>query len=104
MPDVRDRQYLITVHKKARKSGLDLHAYNQLKDQLACVQTDLARLKDPLLPPHRARAPPYDPSLLDDPRTGGGLDGTVAGLWAGLKGRLVKSLRDGVKGDSEKAT
>lgn len=98
MPDVRDRQYLITVHKKARKSGLDLHAYNQLRDQLARVRTDLARLKDPLVPPHRARALPYDP-LLSDARPD-----EPAGLWAGLKSRL-RSLRDEVKaGGGEKTT
>lgn len=92
MPDVRDRQYLITVHKKARKSGLDLHAYNQLKDQLASVQTDLARLKDPLVPPHRAQ-------VLFDPLAAGGADAATepAGLWSSLLARL-KSLRDDVKG------
>jgi len=91
MPDVRDRQYLIAVHKRARKSGLDLHAYNQLRDRLAHARADLARLKDPLVPAHRARALTYDPLLSD-----GQPDGT-AGLWAGLKSRL-KSLRDEVKG------
>lgn len=96
MPDVRDRQYLITVHKKARKSGLDLHKYNLLKDQLAGVQTDLARLKDPMVPPHRAQ-------LLYDPLAQGSADPEAghSGLWSAAMARL-KSLRnamtDGKKG------
>jgi len=95
MPDVRDRQYLITVHKKARKSGLDLHAYNQLKDQMAGVQTDLARLRDPLIPPHRAQ-------VLFDPLAGGAdADAEPAGLWANVRAKL-RSLRHEFKigGDS----
>lgn len=54
LPDVRDRQHLITLHKKARKVGFDLHRYNTLKDQLADVKMDLERLRDPLIPPHSA--------------------------------------------------
>lgn len=48
MPDVKDRQYLITMHKKARKSNFDVDQYNLLKRELADVQTDLRRLRDPL--------------------------------------------------------
>lgn len=48
MPDVKDRQYLITMHKKARKHNFDVDQYNQLKRELADVQTDLRRLRDPL--------------------------------------------------------
>lgn len=93
MPDVRDRQYLITVHKKARKSGLDLHTYNQLKDQLASVQTDLARLKDPMVPPHRAQ-------VLFDPLAGDGTDDVEpAGLWASVRAKL-RSLRNDISRSS----
>ncbi|KAK7603266.1 hypothetical protein V9T40_003265 [Parthenolecanium corni] len=52
LPDVRDRQHLITLHKKACKLGFDLNQYNTLKDQLANVKMDLERLRDPLIPPH----------------------------------------------------
>lgn len=92
MPDVRDRQYLITVHKKARKSGLDLHAYNQLREQLTAVQTDLARLKDPLIPPHRAQ-------LVIDPLVDNGdtESGARIGFWSGAVARL-KSFRDEIGG------
>ncbi|XP_025420395.1 calcium uniporter protein, mitochondrial isoform X2 [Sipha flava] len=97
MPDVRDRQYLITMHKKARKSGLDLHMYNQLKDQMSCVQTDLARLKDPLIPPHRSQ-------VLFDPLAGSdSLGAEPQGLWSELMARL-KSLRDVVRSGGGKKT
>lgn len=54
LADVRDRQHLITLHKKAKKLGLDLNQYNQLKDQIRQVELDLRKLRDPLrlhLPP-----------------------------------------------------
>lgn len=38
LPEVRDRQYLITMHKKAKKSGLDLNQYNILKRQVAEIE------------------------------------------------------------------
>ncbi|KAL0266278.1 UNVERIFIED_CONTAM: hypothetical protein PYX00_008870 [Menopon gallinae] len=55
LPDVRDRQYLITLHKKAKKMGLDLEKYNQIKEKVYVIERDLKRLRDPLqvhLPPH----------------------------------------------------
>ncbi|GLV41374.1 Mitochondrial calcium uniporter [Carabus blaptoides fortunei] len=57
LPDVKDRQHLFTLHKKAKKVGLDLTKYNLLKDQISTIETDLKRLRDPLhihLPPERA--------------------------------------------------
>lgn len=48
MPDVKDRQYLITMYKKARKHNFDVDQYNLLKRELADVETDLRRLRDPL--------------------------------------------------------
>ncbi|CAG7823247.1 unnamed protein product [Allacma fusca] len=48
LPDVKDRQYLITFHKNAKKLGLDVERYNQLKDQIGTLQNDLNRLRDPL--------------------------------------------------------
>ncbi|XP_026822624.1 calcium uniporter protein, mitochondrial [Rhopalosiphum maidis] len=97
MPDVRDRQYLITVHKKARKSGLDLHTYNLLKDKMASVQTDLARLKDPLVPPHRSQV------LFDPLANCTATEMEPTGLWSGLRSR-IKSLLDETKGRSCKRT
>lgn len=46
--DVRDRQHLFILHKKAKKLGLDLTKYNQLKDQITVLELDLKKVKDPL--------------------------------------------------------
>ncbi|CAL8114032.1 unnamed protein product [Orchesella dallaii] len=48
LPDVRDREYLITFHKNAKKVGFDVDKYNVLKDQIYKIETDLHRLRDPL--------------------------------------------------------
>jgi len=48
MPDVKDRQHLIILHKRARKVGLDLDRYNQLKDSVSQIEADIKRLRDPL--------------------------------------------------------
>jgi calcium uniporter protein, mitochondrial len=48
LPDVKDRQHLITLHKAAKKAGLDLAEYNDVKREIAEVEHDLRRLNDPL--------------------------------------------------------
>lgn len=48
LPDVKDRQYLITFHKHAKKMGMDVERYNKLKDRIGKIQQDLGRLRDPL--------------------------------------------------------
>lgn len=48
LPEVKDRQYLITLHKRAKKVGLDLDRYNQVKEQIYTIESDLRRLRDPL--------------------------------------------------------
>ncbi|XP_055610494.1 calcium uniporter protein, mitochondrial isoform X2 [Uranotaenia lowii] len=48
LPDVKDRQHLITMYKAAKKAGLDLNAYNDTKRQIAEIEHDLRRLRDPL--------------------------------------------------------
>lgn len=48
LPDVKDRQHLIDLHKTANKSGLDLNEYNELKREVAEIEQDLRRLHDPL--------------------------------------------------------
>ena len=47
-PDVRDRQFLINFHKKAKKHEWDVAKYNHLKDGIVNVEQQLKRLKDPL--------------------------------------------------------
>ncbi|XP_021947418.1 calcium uniporter protein, mitochondrial [Folsomia candida] len=48
LPQVTDRQYLISFHKGAKKVGLDVNKYNQLRDKIHKIETDLNRLRDPL--------------------------------------------------------
>ncbi|XP_037813504.1 calcium uniporter protein, mitochondrial isoform X1 [Lucilia sericata] len=66
MPEVKDRHYLITLYKRAKKKNFDVESYNQLKRQIAEIEYDLRRLRDPLnlqLPPHVDRSqqnPPFD--------------------------------------------
>lgn len=46
--EVKDRQHLLSVHDNAKKEGLDVLKYNELKDTVAKLEYDLKRLKDPL--------------------------------------------------------
>ncbi|XP_045446350.1 calcium uniporter protein, mitochondrial [Melitaea cinxia] len=62
LPDVKDRQHLITLHKKAKKIGLDIAQYNHLKDEVDKLQKDLARLRDPL----NIHLPPSDTYKIED--------------------------------------
>lgn len=53
--DVADRNYLLAFHKNSKSKGLNIEEYNNLKRQIAEVEFDLKRLKDPLhfqKPPH----------------------------------------------------
>ncbi|BET01213.1 Protein of unknown function, DUF607 [Nesidiocoris tenuis] len=78
LPDVRDRQYLIDVHKRASKIGLDLDQYNRLKTRAAQIDSDLRRLRDPLnpfIPPPKFVSPiePMSTSLSRFQRTKDGI-------------------------------
>lgn len=60
-PDVADRQYLLSIHKRAKKKSFDIDEYNSMKRQIAEVEFDLKRLKDPLylqIPPHFQKSLP----------------------------------------------
>jgi hypothetical protein len=61
---VRDRQFLFTFHRRARKTEWDVSKYNSLKDGIARIELDLKRLRDPLRV--RATAPGSE-----DPTVGG---------------------------------
>ncbi|CAG9799708.1 unnamed protein product [Chironomus riparius] len=65
LPDVKDRQHLISLHKAAKKNGLDLEQYNDIKREIAEIEFDLRRLKDPLykdLPAPPPKLPNYSAS------------------------------------------
>lgn len=60
LPDVRDRAYLLNFYKRSRRNGLDVRKYNELRDNLHCLELDLKRLRDPLqihLPPKHLDKP-----------------------------------------------
>ncbi|XP_063698258.1 calcium uniporter protein, mitochondrial [Culicoides brevitarsis] len=62
LPDVKDRQQLIALHKSAQKHGLDLTQYNNLKREIAVIEQDIRRLRDPLclhLPVTPVKSPNY---------------------------------------------
>jgi len=46
--DAKDRQFLLSFHKSAKKQKLDVQKYNQLKDAIAALEYDVKRLRDPL--------------------------------------------------------
>lgn len=69
---VRDRLFLITMHKKAKRKSFDIEKYNLLKRQIAEAEYDLRRLRDPInlqLPPHIDRSQRLTP--IEPPRGGG---------------------------------
>ena len=50
---MRDRQFLFTFHRRARKTEWDVTKYNSLRNGISSVEADLRRLRDPL----RVRSP-----------------------------------------------
>ncbi|XP_017468936.1 PREDICTED: uncharacterized protein LOC108360945 isoform X2 [Rhagoletis zephyria] len=55
----RDRLFLISIHKKAKRKNFDIEKYNILRRQIAEAEYDLRRLRDPInlqLPPHIDRS------------------------------------------------
>lgn len=62
LPDVKDRQHLITLHKSAKKAGVNLAEYNDIKRKIAEIEHDLRRLRDPLYM-HLPAPPPKSPNF-----------------------------------------
>lgn len=56
MNEVKDRQFLIAVHKKAKKKGFDLTRYNRLREEAHDIESNLLRLHDPLRLRHSPNA------------------------------------------------
>ncbi|XP_067122239.1 calcium uniporter protein, mitochondrial [Centruroides vittatus] len=48
LPDVCDRQSLKLFHKTAGKTKLNVQKYNELKNEIALIEDDLKRLRDPM--------------------------------------------------------
>jgi len=48
VPDVHDREFLLTLHRLGNKRQLDITQYNKLRDKMRQTQYDLDRLRDPL--------------------------------------------------------
>lgn len=47
-PDVRDREFLLTFHKAAKKEDFNVVEYNKLREAVSQAEYDLRRLRDPL--------------------------------------------------------
>lgn len=50
LQEVKDRQFLISMHKKAMKANFQIAEYNRLKAEAAQIESYLHRLRDPLRP------------------------------------------------------
>lgn len=94
LEDVRDRQYLIAMHKKAKKQGLDLLKYNALRRQIVEIEEDLRRLRDPLYL-HVPAAPKKIHAI-----EGGG--STEAAALAASEGPAAERLKELIRGLQEK--
>ena len=46
LPDVRDRQYLLNFHKRARNLEWDVNKYNSLKDGITRIESELSKIRD----------------------------------------------------------
>ncbi|ESO88982.1 hypothetical protein LOTGIDRAFT_203141 [Lottia gigantea] len=46
--EVKDRQFLLKFYKEAQKKNFDIKKYNDLKNNIAIIESDIQRLRDPL--------------------------------------------------------
>ncbi|XP_048451262.1 calcium uniporter protein, mitochondrial-like [Rhincodon typus] len=47
-PDIKDRQFLHYFHRGAKRNSFDVQKYNKIKEEMAEVEKNLQRLRDPL--------------------------------------------------------
>ncbi|XP_032783350.2 calcium uniporter protein, mitochondrial [Daphnia magna] len=91
LPDVRDREYLLQFHKKAKKVGMNVAEYNRLQNSIAQVENDLKRLRDPLRVHHPPTGTkPFDPA---DMGSCGDHQLVATSLWNRTQLRLQNLLR-----------
>lgn len=99
---MRNRQHLLIVHKKAKKTGFDLNQYNMLKQESARIQYLLKKLRNPLklkLPPNVTATgsnvtdtgPSAGATAGFAAATGAGLTATSGAVTAAAIGSIVKS-------------
>lgn len=58
-PDVKQRSFLLKLHKDAKKKQYDVDHYNSLVDQLKGAENDLRKIRQPLglaIPEHELKA------------------------------------------------
>lgn len=46
-PEARNRQFLISFHKKAKRQGFDVEKYNSLREAIAEIEEKIAQLDEP---------------------------------------------------------
>ncbi len=46
LPDVRDRQFLISFHRRAKKREWDVYRYNNLREGICRLEGELDKLRD----------------------------------------------------------
>ena len=49
-PEARNRQFLISFHKKAKRQGFDVAKYNGLREAIAEIEEKIAQLDQPTKP------------------------------------------------------
>ncbi|KAH1016273.1 hypothetical protein HUJ04_007523 [Dendroctonus ponderosae] len=60
--DVKNRQQLLIMHKKAKKLGADLAKYNQWQSEIHKIEYKLNKLRNPL----KLHLPKKSPSVVED--------------------------------------
>jgi len=91
LPDVRDRQYLLNFHKRARKSEWDISKYNSLKEGICRAEVELSKLKD-----HTKLRPSNE--ALRKAAQEWEKTSAVSGLLAGTQVNIANGIRDLLKG------
>ncbi|CRK95893.1 CLUMA_CG009339, isoform A [Clunio marinus] len=93
LPDVKDRQHLISLHKAAKKNGLDLNQYNEIKREIAEIEHDLRRINDPLyknLPAFPPKTPNFSQTEIASSKKLKSILADAAKLKSGTKGSVEK--------------
>ena len=47
-PEARNRQFLISFHKKAKRHGFDIDKYNSLRNEIAKIEAQLEEIHQPI--------------------------------------------------------